>query len=485
MKRTFSILLAVCMLVSALASIVCITATAEPIPTAKNVYLSSNGTDVMVGSYCQDLSVLCDGRKLMKTLDGELDFRKNGIVLVENTERATAGVIDYCQMVIDLGESTLIDTVNVAFYLNRTNRVWFPNNGEVIISFSDDGKNFYGQKSYYIEDYESATQLGVHDVYFYLDSPVSCKAVMVSLEYGEVDSTWGWEPSAMLEWFGFTELSAGLKLDYENADPEIEESEVVEEFIQPAPDYASYGYELKSTEPFFLTHFNDVLVEGASVIITRPYGTEQGDPSDAGWWTHIAFAPIAAHEGMYMVTEVSTGGIADGSAKPLTVPEGGFVWLANYGNDYSANGGVKYTNAAVNAVIEIAKSLEVGRVVCFENVDIEGQDIHNINGKTYYYQEGYVFNSKIHLMMTDDELLINDEPSEEPSQTPESSEPDESSEILESSEPDESKNPESSAPDTSKAPDTANEGSFPWWIIVVVAVVAIAVVVFIIIKKKK
>lgn len=491
MKKTLIMLLAVCILVSAFASVVTIGASAEPIPTAKSITLGGNGVDVALPNYCTDLSVLCDGKKLIKTFDGELDFRKKGIVLVENTERATAGISDYCQMIIDLGENTLIDTVNVAFYLNRVNRVWFPNDGEVIISFSDDGKNFYGQKSYYIEDYESATQAGVHDVYFYLDAPVSCKAVMISMEYGEADPSWGWSPSVTLEWFGFTELSAGLKLDYENADPEIEEEEKVDEFIQAAPDYESYGYKLKSTEPFFLTHYNDVIAEGASVIMTRPYGKTKGDPSDANWWTHIAFTPIAAHEGMYMVTEVSTNGVADGLATPIEIPEGGFVWIANYGNDYSGQGGIKYTNTAVNNVLAIARSIEVGRVVCFENVDIENQDIHNVNGRTYYYQEGYVFNSKIHLMMTDDEILASDEssdePSQEPSQTPESSEPDESSEQPENSEaPESSEKPADTTSDTSKAPEQTDDASFPWWIIiVVVAVIAVAAVVFIIIKKKK
>ncbi len=487
MKKHISILLAVCMLVSVVASMLVLTPAADAIPTAKSVYLSGNGTDVQVGSYCQDLSVLCDGKKLIQTLDGEIDFRKTGIVLVENTERATAGVVDYCQLVMDLGESTLIDTVNIAFYLNRVNRVWFPNNGEVIISFSDDGKKFSDQKSYYIEDYESATELGVHDVYFELDAPVSHRYVMVSLEYGDADPSWGWSPSVMLEWFGFTELSAGLKVDYENADPEIENSEIVEEFTKAAPDYESYGYQLKSSEPFFLSHFNEVMAEGASVFMTRAYGKVAGDLSNAEWWTHIAFAPVEGQEGMYVVTEISTSGLADGLATPITVPEGGFVWIANYGNDYitAGTGQIDYTNAAVNAAIDLAKSLEVGRVVCFENIDFEGEDVHNINGKIPYYNEDYVYNSMIYLMKTDDEILQGDESSEdvsseEPSVAPESSDVEDPSEDESSVSP-ESKDESSNAP-------VANDqsGSFPWWIIIaVVAVIAVAAVVFIIIKKKK
>lgn len=482
MKKHISILLAVCMLVSVIASLLMLTPAADAIPTAKLVYLNSNGTNVAIPSYCQDLSVLCDSKKLISTLENQTYFKTHGIVLVENTERATAGVADYCQMVIDLGESTLIDTVNVAFYVNFTDRIWLPNDGEVIISFSDDGKTFKDQKSFYIEDYddETALKVGVRDYYFELDAPVSHRYVMVSLEYGDANPDWKWDPSVMLEWFGFTELSAGLKMDYENADPEIENSEEVEEFIKAAPDYESYGYTLKESDSFFVTHFNDALVEGASCIMTKEY-------TGAGWWTHIAFAPVEGQEGMYTVTEVSTSGLADGLATPLAIPEGGFVWITNYGNDYSAQGGIKYTNDAVNAAIEIAKSMTVGRVVCFENVDFEGEDVHNINGKLTYYTEGYVYNSMIYLMKTDDEILQGDESSAEtPSQEP-SNEPDESSAPDEPSEPDESSAEQSStlSSESSQAPTDGN-GSFPWWIIiVVVAVVVIAAVVFIIIKKKK
>lgn len=78
-------------------------------------------------------------------------------------------------------------------------------------------------------------------------------------------------------------------------------------------------------KPFFLTHFNNSTVEGAGVIMTAAYG-------DAGWWIHAALAPVAGLENVYEVVSLSDG-TPDGHGVAQAIPEGGFVYALNYGND--------------------------------------------------------------------------------------------------------------------------------------------------------
>ena len=77
---------------------------------------------------------------------------------------------------------------------------------------------------------------------------------------------------------------------------------------------------------FWGTHFNDGFVEGSGVIYTET-------DTAGGWWIHVAFAPVEGVENTYEIVEM-TNGLGDGSAAGVAVPEGGFVWASNYGNDY-------------------------------------------------------------------------------------------------------------------------------------------------------
>lgn len=478
MKKHLSILLTLCMLISVVAAMFVIAPSAEEAPRAKSVYLKNPDGNVVFRDGA-DLTTLCDGKKHFE-YDGVANFNNPGIVLVHNVEYATPqekADWDYANIVIELDKNTMVDTVNVTFFTYWSAMIGIPNEADVIISYSDDGENFSELKRFSMEDDDITGGVYILDKYFYLDKVITCDAIMVSMPFGEKDPSWqdGW---AMLEWFAFTELSAGLKLDYENADEESSEPEESKEpYVEAAPDYESYGYTLKQSDDFFVSHFN-ALYDGASVIMTEEY--EGGE-----YWLHIAFAPVEGQEGMYQVTAMQNG-LTDGSATtPLEIPEGGFVWCTHSGTDNSATGGINYNTSTITHAIEIGKSLDIGRIVCFENVDFEGEDVHSVNGlTTMWYDSSYVFNSKIHIMLNDGEDMPSDESSEEPSQEP-STEPDESSETPDESEDESSTAPENSD-ESSNVPVASDEnGSFSWWIIiVVVAVVAIAVVVFIIIKKK-
>ena len=96
--------------------------------------------------------------------------------------------------------------------------------------------------------------------------------------------------------------------------------------VAPTLVFAADNSELpEGAEMFWVTHYNDGAVEGSGVIFTEA-------DTAGGWWLHVAFAPV--EEG-YQIVEISNG-LSNGSGAKVAVPEGGFVWAANYGNNYPA-----------------------------------------------------------------------------------------------------------------------------------------------------
>ena len=139
---------------------------------------------------------------------------------------------------------------------------------------------------------------------------------------------------------------------------------------------------------FWVTHFADSSVEGAGSIFTQSY-------SGAGWWLHVAFAPVTVEgaENAYEIVAISSG-LADGSATPLDIPEGGFVWAANYGNNYpqiNADGsGIDYTSPNCSGAIDTAKLWMVGDKMQILGLDLEGMTIPTDTADVIYYDDAYV-----------------------------------------------------------------------------------------------
>ena len=112
-------------------------------------------------------------------------------------------------------------------------------------------------------------------------------------------------------------------------------------------------------KPLWVTHFNDFYSEGAGVIFTSEY-------QHAGWWIHFAFAPTDV-EGVYEIVDTANG-LADGTAIPLAIPEGGFAFAANYGNDYITigSGDTDFTSPnCTNFITDLQTSWTVGTLVKF------------------------------------------------------------------------------------------------------------------------
>lgn len=114
--------------------------------------------------------------------------------------------------------------------------------------------------------------------------------------------------------------------------------------------------------------------------------TYEGGP----WWLHISFKPVEGEDGVYEVVETSDG-ISDGKATPLAIPEGGFVYAINAGNDYSATGGINYTTEVCGKMVEEARTWKAGDKFTFTGIDLENlTEIPTSTAGTNWYDPSYV-----------------------------------------------------------------------------------------------
>ena len=143
--------------------------------------------------------------------------------------------------------------------------------------------------------------------------------------------------------------------------------------------------QLPGSKTFWLTHYENNYVEGAGSIMTTAY--TRGE-----WCLHIAFEPTNI-ENVYRITAM-TDGTSDGSAKPLAIPNGGFVYLLNYGNNYpkiNADGsGIDYTSPKCSAAIADAKTWRVGELLQISGLDIYTYSIPTTTANTKWYDDAYV-----------------------------------------------------------------------------------------------
>ena len=140
-------------------------------------------------------------------------------------------------------------------------------------------------------------------------------------------------------------------------------------------------------KPLWVTHFNNSTVEGAGVIFT-----DSAAYQNCGWWLHISFAPTS-EEGVYEVKEISDG-TGDGKAKILAMPESGFVYAVNYGNNWPAAGKPdqpNYVTEACSGCIDGLKaSVQVGQKYHFYGLDLENKTVPTTTSDKNWYDEGYV-----------------------------------------------------------------------------------------------
>ena len=142
-------------------------------------------------------------------------------------------------------------------------------------------------------------------------------------------------------------------------------------------------------KPFFLSHFDNITVEGAGVVFT-----DDATNTNHAWRIHVVFAPIAGEANAYEIVDIidylQSG--ADKVTKTPVIPEGGFAYNLNYGNDYPSLNmdGPDYTSPNCNNMIADVLTWKIGDKLMFKNVDLEGKTVPTSTEGTNWYDDAYV-----------------------------------------------------------------------------------------------
>ena len=146
-------------------------------------------------------------------------------------------------------------------------------------------------------------------------------------------------------------------------------------------------------KPMFVSHFDNTTVEGAGVIFT-----DNAKNTNYAWRIHAVFAPIAGVENGYEVVDIINylEASADKVTKTPVIPEGGFAYNLNYGNDYPSLNmdGPDYTSPNCNNMIADALTWKVGDKFVFEGLDLEGKTVPTSTPDTNWYDDAYVCTAK-------------------------------------------------------------------------------------------
>lgn len=143
--------------------------------------------------------------------------------------------------------------------------------------------------------------------------------------------------------------------------------------------------QLEGGKTFWLTHYDNNSAEGAGTIFTQEY-------TRGAWFLHIAFAPTTI-ENVYKITAISDGtDVGDGT--PLAIPNGGFVYCLNYGNNYPEHNpdgsGTNYTSEKCTSAIADALKWQVGDMLRISGIDIFNKTIPTTTVNTNWYSASYV-----------------------------------------------------------------------------------------------
>ena len=167
----------------------------------------------------------------------------------------------------------------------------------------------------------------------------------------------------------------------------------------------------------WLTHYNDAFVEGSGVVFTEAY-------TGANWWYHVVFAPVEGSKAAYEIIAISNG-TPDGSGVAQAIPEGGFVYCLNYGNDYPALGlgDTDYaTDGARNMLEDALNNWAIGDKFVFEGLDLANKTVPTSTPDVEWYKDGeYVCTGKykVYEPAIDDVVTDDESTDSEESTTPE------------------------------------------------------------------
>ena len=210
MKKLLAILLALTLAVSLCA--VCVFADDEADDNtvkAKNItFVSEDGVVNAVPQGGSDLTALIDG----DTVAGASAFATKGIVLFQNTHSSTAGEYPEFSLIVELEKTATITGAVISLYEEANSMIGVPANGQVTVSYSDDGEDYdlLGEVDLGCLDSNNdwntnarTIQVETCDVNF--DEIFSAKFVKFTFAYG--DSPFKNDPKVIWEWMGLSEIS--------------------------------------------------------------------------------------------------------------------------------------------------------------------------------------------------------------------------------------------------------------------------------------
>ena len=199
----------------------------------------------------------------------------------------------------------------------------------------------------------------------------------------------------------------------ESAEPSEDTPEESPAESAEAPSEPEIGEKLKvpkNLDTFFVAAYNVTeLGEGQGNVFTTT-------DIASSWSHHVAFAPVEGNEGFFEVVEVSY--CNGGTSQILAVPEGGFVYTIDEGNNWpelmkdkkgDGASGAWYddmdhlnkpnmnTVLAQNA-FAFAGACQVGEIYYFENLDLETFELPTTTPEKGYWEDDYVCTAKYGLV---------------------------------------------------------------------------------------
>ncbi|MBR5779534.1 MAG: hypothetical protein IKY21_02780 [Clostridia bacterium] len=116
----------------------------------------------------------------------------------------------------------------------------------------------------------------------------------------------------------------------------------------------------KVVNAFNVGHYSEGS-EGANGAYIFTDAEKYGDGSGYAWWRQVALAPVEGEEGLYKAVAITEG--SGGTSGGLTIPEGGFIWVAFEWPEGAETSGT-YALGVMN-------TLSVGSYVEFTGIDLE------------------------------------------------------------------------------------------------------------------
>ncbi len=168
--------------------------------------------------------------------------------------------------------------------------------------------------------------------------------------------------------------------------------------VLPAFAFQSVSAAPNDWNTFWLTGHNTCAQEAGAALVTA----NEFNVINAWAWRYVCvFEPVEGKAGVYELTATFdhlAHGTADESVitdfTGSSVPDGGFIYHINVGNDYSANGGINYVNNSTNQALETAKSWEIGTKFEFINLNLESLVAPTLTPNLKWYESGYECTAK-------------------------------------------------------------------------------------------